>query len=540
MPNVVNLINMESKELLDESLSEFIKRKLIKRNSIALNLPNSKINAKDGISTSTEDGGVGVPTFAILSSALMIETVSEVCLNKILNTYGVFPPYGNNTSICNTGSLWREDDELIELIKLKYNKNKNFQLHTKNKDEIIQLFLEQEEDNNIIQYYSLNNESIIGVLSLPTWYVNIKKKTFTSNHKPVVKSNSTNSGMIYNDKSNRYKRSSSEIINRTILTDNLDTTYENTLQYNTKECSSPERVVLFEYDNPNFQYHPLRKQSETSLFEVTMESPVYNENRSNSDEMEKSNTVVSPISDMNLFGLPKQKEPEEMNSPEQLNILPVQQSNYKTMDSVYSDRGIKSMDEKNVAFNIPEKTPIENEELKEKFVAYIIRNFSGKYSWISSLKYENNDILKSIKHSSNVEIINTLLSESSTNLTENRDIINNKKDRLKIFNSASNVRLSNEIIKLDDDTKDNESSSYNESNCEKNEKEGENDKDNNKEFTILKCSCFNESELPSNYDIINDDNRKSFNKVEKISEILSNSEEKMLNELNNKEFIKYE
>ncbi|OUM61553.1 hypothetical protein PIROE2DRAFT_12418, partial [Piromyces sp. E2] len=542
MTNVVNLINMEGKDALDEALSEFIHHKLIKKNSVALNLTNSKMSTKDGISTSTEDGGVGVPTFAILSSALMIETVSEVCLNKILNYYGAFPPYGNNTSVCNTGSLWKEDDELIELIKLKYNKNKNFQLHSKNKEEIIQLFLEQEEDNDIIQYYSLNNEIIVGVLSLPTWYVNIKKKAYIKNSKPVVKSNSTNSGIVYNFKeNNNYKRSSSEILSRGGLFDN-ENGNENTFNYNSRECCSPERVVLFEYDNPNLQYHPLvRKQSETSLYEVTMESPVGKDNRhSDSDELPVTGNINSPASETDVLLSIKQKKKDEcLNSPDYLSIHPMPQSNNINRESVYSNKGIKSIDEKNVAFNILfEKLPTENEELKDKFVAYIVRNFSGKYSWISSLKYENNKILDQIKNTSNIEIITTLLSESSessTNIADNSNSLSKSKEKFKIFNSTSNVKLSQDIIKFDDESKDNESTNTNEFN-----EYQEQVIEQNKEFKILNCTCFNESELPSNYDIINDGNRKSYNKVEKISEILYNSEEKIMNErnINNKEFKK--
>jgi len=504
IPNIINLINMEGKEIINETLSEFIKLKVTKKNSVALNLQNSKVTNKDGISTSTEDGGVGVPTFALLSSALMIETVSEVCLNKILNYYGIFPPYGNNTSICNLGSLWREDDELFELIKLKYSEDKKLQFYNKTKEEIIQSFLEQEEDN-IIQYYSFNNEFIIGVLSLPSWYVNIKKDKYLKNNKPVIKSISTTSGITSN-KYNQLKNSNSEIIKKISLSDKMEINNNSQNQLTSKECCSPEHVVLFEYDNPNLQYHPLvRKQSETSLYELTMESPKKIKDDNNSEE--KNPDCV----ENNISSTKKNNDEEDKG----LNVPPESQSNRREKDVFHSEKNIKNIDEKYMEYNaLSINSIIENEELKENFVAYIVRNYTGKYTWISSLKYENNnDILQNIINSSKMELVNSTKNNSTESLDNNTSTTFNINIPHKYYNSVSNIRLTNEFNnKFDNISK--ERKSIFETNVSKDNIEECCGK--SKEFKILNCTCFNEIELPNNNDIINDENRKSYNKIEKI------------------------
>jgi len=532
MPNVVNLINMEGKEILDESLSEFIKLKIIKRNSTVL----TKIG-KDGISTSTEDGGVGVPTFALLSSALMIETVSEVCLNKILNYYGIFPPYGNNTSICNLGSLWKEDDELIELIKLKYNKNKKLQLNNKSKEEIIQLFLEQDEDN-IIQYYSFNNEFIIGVLSLPTWYVNIKKENYLKKNKPIIKSHSISTSIIVNKNIEKckLKNSNSEIIKNDILSDDIDS------KNDIKECNNPEQIVLLEYNSPYLQYHPLsKKKSQESLNDDTVKSSIKDSSNFDKDESRDS-------SDNNIVSSEKNNEEDDVKSNNQclLDVTPEQQSNARVKEVFHSEECLNDI--KNTSLNnLSINNLIENDELKETFVAYIVRNYYGRYTWISSLKYENNNVLfPNLFNKSRTELIkkNDSMEFSDKSGFMNDEIIDNIPR--KFFNSTSNIRFSNEPKnKFSTLSKDNnmifETGTSKEDITDENEEQVDEYSGNSKEFKILNCTCFNENELPNNNDIINGDNRKSYNKIEKISEILFASEEQILKEqnVNNPDAKKY-
>jgi len=587
MPNVVNLIHME-KDIVDEPLSEFIKRKLIKRNNVSLNLPNSKVNSKEGTSTSTEDGGIGVPTFAVLSSALMIEKESEVCLNIILNHFGYFPPFGNNTSICNSGSLWNEENELINLVKLKYNKNKNLQLQNKDNNEIIQLFLEQENDNNVIQYYSIYDELIIGILSLPSWYINTKKKTYINDNRLVIKSKSTNSGVFGNKHVNSSNSYNSEILNNELTTQNLaiNITNSSPVQYNAKKFLSPEHSTLFEFDKMNLKSSPsevsnpelaplliTKNKSETSLYELNIESPSKGAIDKIFDEKENSpNSTTSENNPMNS------SKTDQINSEESTNIYstnvpPGTQSNTNYRESISSNVGIKSINEKkedsnDTNNNLMSKSSQEEkeEELKDNFVVYIVRNCAGKFTWISSLKYDNTNNKSSDEDNKNIDIIInskinktkslSISSENSNNTTNTNTIESFPKQEkflTKYCNSTSNinsfVKLNeeeisklkngdetifehNEITNIDDIAEKNENNL-----CNINEN---NNYENEKQYKILNCSCFNESELPANKDIINDKNKKSYNKIEKIFEILSKSEEKIYNhpDQNNKEFKK--
>jgi hypothetical protein len=520
MPKVVNLINKEGKEILDESLSEFIQRKLRERNNIILNLPNSKINSKDGISTSTEDGGVGIPTFAILSTALMIEKESEVCLNIILNYLGYFPLYGNNTRICNIGSLWNEENELIDIIKLKYNDNNKLQLQSKENDEIIQLFLEQENDDNIIQYFSLYDELIIGVLSLPIWYINIKKNKYIENFRPVVKSKSAKSDGPKDKPICTLNKSNSEVVLKSNLQkENLviNTSGVSPFELDSKECTSPENAILFEFDNSNLKSYPLEKnRSNTSLYGTYTLSPS-KDKTSNSNE----NNPTSDISENNPIDTSEADKLNEkiLDLPYMTSPPPKIQSNINYKENLHTHSGIKSIDNKKLddfINNIPINS-LNQEELKDKFVVYIVRNCTGKFTWISSLKYENNNKFNDIVKSMINVIKPTLISNdkegpkwynsnrspkycnSTSNINTNMKLNDEELTELKKRNNKNNKNF-----EIENEEK-NDNDLQNLCNCEETEK-----KEMNKDFKIFNSVCFNESELPSNQDIINKQNNKYY------------------------------
>ena len=69
-----------------------------------------------GVSSSTQDGGVGMPSFAIQQALLMIKISAEICLQQFLNFSGSIPAYGEIPGISLMGSLWDEKLAVAQLL----------------------------------------------------------------------------------------------------------------------------------------------------------------------------------------------------------------------------------------------------------------------------------------------------------------------------------------------------------------------------------------------------------------------------------------
>ncbi|KAI9013630.1 hypothetical protein DFJ74DRAFT_682735 [Hyaloraphidium curvatum] len=72
--------------------------------------PGSILTA--GVSSSTQDGGVGMPSFAIQQAMLLIKISAEIALHQFIDFCGSFPPYGEATGVSCLGSLWDERQAL--------------------------------------------------------------------------------------------------------------------------------------------------------------------------------------------------------------------------------------------------------------------------------------------------------------------------------------------------------------------------------------------------------------------------------------------
>jgi hypothetical protein len=71
------------------------------------------------VRTSSKDGGVGLPTFATITSEVAIKSSAEVALNLLMNHLGNFPPHGVSTGVSHMSTLWSEDDEVRRILELK-------------------------------------------------------------------------------------------------------------------------------------------------------------------------------------------------------------------------------------------------------------------------------------------------------------------------------------------------------------------------------------------------------------------------------------
>lgn len=82
---------------------------------VALPAPPVSTNAVPGVSSSTLDGGVGMPSFAIQQALVMIKISAEIALQHFLNLSTSIPPYGEITGTTCLGTLWDEHSAAVAL-----------------------------------------------------------------------------------------------------------------------------------------------------------------------------------------------------------------------------------------------------------------------------------------------------------------------------------------------------------------------------------------------------------------------------------------
>lgn len=76
-------------------------------------------SSASGVSSSTQDGGVGMPSFAIQQALLMIKITAEICLLQLLTLTAAIPPFGEITGVTRLSTLWDEKLAIQALLKQK-------------------------------------------------------------------------------------------------------------------------------------------------------------------------------------------------------------------------------------------------------------------------------------------------------------------------------------------------------------------------------------------------------------------------------------
>lgn len=110
-------------------------------------------------STASKDGGVGLPTFAVLSAEIQVKSSAEQALSTICNNLTNFPPKSSSMKLARISTIW---DEIKE--------NNRF---TKLQDHLLQSSPKciAEGPNQALRYYSLDNRVIIAITERPQWSI---------------------------------------------------------------------------------------------------------------------------------------------------------------------------------------------------------------------------------------------------------------------------------------------------------------------------------------------------------------------------------
>ncbi|KAJ1561617.1 hypothetical protein HK405_003369, partial [Cladochytrium tenue] len=71
------------------------------------------------VSTGTRDAGVGLPTFATLTSSVTIKAAAESCLAQFSNYFGNFPPASSGDGVSKLSTLFDELKEAERIVGLR-------------------------------------------------------------------------------------------------------------------------------------------------------------------------------------------------------------------------------------------------------------------------------------------------------------------------------------------------------------------------------------------------------------------------------------
>ncbi|KAI8809231.1 hypothetical protein BJ742DRAFT_677009, partial [Cladochytrium replicatum] len=117
-------------------------------------------NTGAGVSTGTRDGGVGIPTFAVVSAEMAVKSAADQCMMQLINYFGNFPPSGELTGVSRQGTMWREDTETQMILDVHHSIRANGDESSNDNPESYQKFL---------RYFIYDKRIIIGLLEQPSW-----------------------------------------------------------------------------------------------------------------------------------------------------------------------------------------------------------------------------------------------------------------------------------------------------------------------------------------------------------------------------------
>jgi hypothetical protein len=110
------------------------------------------------VSTGLKDGGIGLPTFALLSTDIQIKTAAECALSLFNLRLSNYPPDGSCFGSSCLNSKWNESKRAQELMSLQH------QLIDPNEPNLKTI-----EDCRFIHYFAYQKRIIFGITEHPNW-----------------------------------------------------------------------------------------------------------------------------------------------------------------------------------------------------------------------------------------------------------------------------------------------------------------------------------------------------------------------------------
>ncbi|KAI9348773.1 hypothetical protein DFJ73DRAFT_428613 [Zopfochytrium polystomum] len=108
------------------------------------------------VSTGTRDGGLGLPTFAVLTSQVTIKAAAEIGLSQISNYLGNFPPAAAGAGVSRLSTLWDEVSEAKRILEKRQNMLKE---NSSQSSDI----------GKYLRYFAYDGRVIIGMVEQPEW-----------------------------------------------------------------------------------------------------------------------------------------------------------------------------------------------------------------------------------------------------------------------------------------------------------------------------------------------------------------------------------
>ncbi|KAJ2994868.1 hypothetical protein HDV02_001280 [Globomyces sp. JEL0801] len=137
-------------------------------------LLNAQPSSSNVVSTPMKDAGLGLPTFAVLSTEIQIKTSAETAMSLILNRLGNYPPTGSCMGLTRFSSAWNETSELSIISDLQGGLQAGNSSHKK--------FRSTLSEGKFLRYFAFQKRLIFGFLERPHWssHANGSKSPFVA------------------------------------------------------------------------------------------------------------------------------------------------------------------------------------------------------------------------------------------------------------------------------------------------------------------------------------------------------------------------
>ena len=236
-------------------------------------------NTVQNISTGSKDGGLGLPTFAVLSAEIQIKSVADAALSCFCNHLSNFPSKGSQAGVSKIGTNW---DEFKEYEKLQHDTGEG----------------PVQKPNRIVRYFGYDNRIIIGIMERPEGHEQDEPRIAMSLRDGTGRYSWYNQFLYKNTEflEDKHLNQSQADLGQTKVLDKLA---EDPL---TPQVSDPPRMTkLFNYKSINEEnistLDSLIKETEQKLVEINhqVKAQIEMETQSNISVLDKSEQAT-PIS----------------------------------------------------------------------------------------------------------------------------------------------------------------------------------------------------------------------------------------------------
>jgi hypothetical protein len=208
------------------------------------------------VSTGSKDGGVGLPTFALLSAEIQIRSAAESAMSLLCLRISNFPPKESRQGVTKISSTWNEINSIMHTSKIQQ------RLLRENGSD-----LPSTDYQKFIRYFAYQKRVIFAFVEIPRWKENDYKKTLPS----LILTTRDSSGRFSWSGSLEYKENSSDPASK-IEPEKIDPFQQSLVpQHEDPIPSAPELIQLSSFNEMNI---PTIQELCASAFHLDMEQEI--------------------------------------------------------------------------------------------------------------------------------------------------------------------------------------------------------------------------------------------------------------------------